>query len=65
MEATEENLAQQKQAQRLPEGDRVPPNDWRDKDIPQTLDDEAEDNRPDDDKEGDLYSFDYWMVTHA
>jgi len=43
MEASKENLAEDKEAKRLPEGDRMPAENSGDQSIPQTLDNEAED----------------------
>src|SRR5579871_3003510 len=44
MEAAKENLAKDKEAKRLPEGDRMPTENSGNQGIPQTLDNEAEDH---------------------
>jgi hypothetical protein len=65
MEAAKENLAEQKQAERLPESDCVPSEDRRHQNIPQALHDEAKYDAADDDEECDSNSFEYWMTMHV
>jgi hypothetical protein len=57
MEAAEENFAEQQQTERLPEGNRVPPKDWRDKNVPQASHDKAEHKDSSGDAECDFYCF--------